>query len=80
MGRLSAQNHTEELLNRLERSLDASLHPVNPDPFFTSQLRYRLVNSPAVVLENASSGMALLIMAAGLFLGVLLVWMLHRLR
>lgn len=80
MGRLSAQNHTEELLYRLERSLDTSLHPVNPDPLFTSQLRYRLVNSPAVVLENASSGIVLLFMAIGLFLGVLLVWALRRLR
>jgi|YNPNPStandDraft_1061719.scaffolds.fasta_scaffold00605_22 hypothetical protein len=80
MGRFFAQKHTEELLNRLERSLDTSLHPVPPDPVFTSTLRYRLVNSPSVVLENASSSIGLLVVAAGLFLGILLVWVLRRLH
>lgn len=80
MKRGFVQDQTEELLNRLERSLDISLHPVNPDPLFTSRLRYRLVNSPGVVLEASSSHWALLILAAGLFLGILLVWMFRRWR
>lgn len=80
MRRGFVQDHTEELLSRLEQNLDVSLRPISPDPLFTSRLRYRLVNSPGVVLETFPSHAALLIIAAGMFLGVLLIWMLRRLR
>ncbi|HVP21882.1 MAG TPA: hypothetical protein VMS73_08480 [Anaerolineaceae bacterium] len=61
----------------LENQLFASLNPVNPDPVFIDRLEARLKREPAIILERSSFWQAYLIMASGLFGGVLLLWLLH---
>jgi hypothetical protein len=62
----------------LEKQLFSSLNPVIPDPVFITRLEERLKKDPVIVLERASFWKAYLIMASGLFGGMLLVWVLHQ--
>jgi hypothetical protein len=61
----------------LEKQLFSSLNPVIPDPVFITRLEERLKKEPAIVLESGSFWKAYLVMASGLFGGVLLLWVLH---
>ena len=61
----------------LENQLFASLNTVSPDPVFIDRLEARLKREPTIVLERSSFWKAYLIMASGLFSGVLLLWLLH---
>jgi hypothetical protein len=61
----------------LENQLFASLNPVIPDPVFINRLEERLKKEPAIILERGTFWQAYLIMASGLFGGVLLLWVLH---
>ncbi len=61
----------------LENQLFASLYPVSPDPVFINRLEERLKREPLIVLERRSFWGAYLIIASGLFGGVLLLWLLH---
>jgi hypothetical protein len=67
-------------LDELERKLEFSLYPVQPDPQFVHRLQTRLATPATVVLEDPVRTGAFLIIAAGLFIGALLVWLLQRLR
>jgi hypothetical protein len=71
---------TTEELNELEKKLQISLGPVQPDPQFITRLQTRLSTPATVVLEDPVRSGAFLIIAMGLFLGALLVWLLQRLR
>jgi hypothetical protein len=61
----------------LEKQLFASLNPVIPDPVFITRLEERLKKEPAIVMEGGSFWKAYLVMASGLFGGVLLIWVLY---
>ena len=62
---------------KLENQLLSALNPVKPDPLFVNRLEERLRSQPATVLEPGSLLGAYLVMASGLFGGVLLIWLLH---
>ena len=62
---------------KLENQLFSALNPVKPDPVFVNRLEERLRAQPAIVLEPGSLLGAYLVIASGLFGGVLLIWLLH---
>lgn len=59
----------------LEKKLQSSLEPVQPDPGFVYRLYGRLVNQPTVVLERRTNSAVLMVLALGLFLGALIIWL-----
>lgn len=61
----------------IENELLQSLNPVSPDPIFVTRLEERLKTPPRIVLERNSLLGAYLVIALGLFGGVLLVWLLQ---
>jgi hypothetical protein len=62
-----------------ELRLQSSLQPVNPDPKFVYTLREKLVTHDNVELERQSGALSLLIIAGGLFTGVILLMISRRL-
>ena len=64
----------------LERSLENVLSPVKPNPDFVHNLQSRLSSTPVVFLENRSAQKAYVMVAFGLFSGVLIFWLLNRFR
>ena len=64
----------------LERSLENALSPVKPNPDFVHNLQSRLSSTPVVFLENRSAQKAYVIVAFGLFSGVLIIWLFNRLK
>ena len=73
----------QQVLDRLvgfEFRLQKSLHPIQPDPEFVSHLRGRLSASPTITLDTRSSRKLFVIVASGLFWGVLLIWLIKQLR
>src|SRR5450759_3406902 len=66
-------------LAEFELRLQSSLQPVDPDPKFVYTLREKLVTPDAVILERQSGALSLLIIAVGLFSGVLLLMISRRL-
>ncbi len=64
---------------QFEQQLQLSLHPVNPDPEFVFTLKKKLVTPDMVVYERQSRAYSLLIIAAGLLAGVLVLMVSRRL-
>jgi hypothetical protein len=62
----------------LESILSTSLRPVDPNPQFVDRLSDRFKQPPATMLEQKSFLGAYLIMASGLFLGALVLWLFQR--
>lgn len=71
--------YTEQEIEELERSLQISLNPVNPDPEFITDLHRKLYADPIIVMEARRAEKAYLIIALGLFLGALLIWLIKLL-
>jgi hypothetical protein len=69
------RNYTEQEIEELERSLQISLNPVNPDPEFITDLHRKLYADPIIVMEAQRAEKAYLVIALGLFLGALLIWL-----
>ncbi len=69
-------------VGKIERGLGDYMRPVDPDPDFVQKLGVRLRYPKAVTLETRSlSGpAALLVLLAGLILGIFSVFLLRRLR
>jgi hypothetical protein len=65
---------SEEAISNLEMLLHASLNPVKPNPDYVSKLKSRLIAPSVEILENPSAQKAYLIVAAGLFVGIFIVW------
>jgi hypothetical protein len=82
MRRTSKRKLTEEALQEIERTLESSLSRVQPRQEFVEKLQNRLTTPAAVMLEQPSGtpGLVLVIVAGGMFIGALLIWVLHRLR
>jgi hypothetical protein len=66
----------------LEQRLQTTLNPVRPDPEFVSHLRYRLATPDDVILETRTRDPLILtaVFSSGLFIGVLILWLLRRIR
>lgn len=61
----------------LEHALFSSLNPVEPDPEFVTRVRHRIERRPTTVLESRTFWEAYLIVACGLFLGTVVLWLFH---
>ena len=61
-------------VDQLEEELNSFLPPVRPDPEFINRLGQRLKRPTVITLEKRSLMGAYLIVAFGLFGGVLLAW------
>ncbi|MDR3576303.1 MAG: hypothetical protein P4L50_20745 [Anaerolineaceae bacterium] len=69
-------NMFEEDLD-LEKSLQFSLSPVQPNPEFVYRLRGRLTESPSIMIEQRTTAAAFVVVAIGLFVGAFLVWLIR---
>ena len=69
---------TLEILSGLEKNLERSLRPVQPNQEFVHRLRSRLVNPQTTILEryasNSLGAPVLFLVGFGLAVGVFLVW------
>jgi len=65
-------------IDQIEGKLQKILHPVRPDPGFVYRLHHRLVTPPGIVLEQDTGRAVLILVAFGLFFGVLITWILRR--
>ena len=70
----------EEAVSNLETLLQSSLNPVIPRTEFVTKLQRRLVAPSVVILENRSVQKAYVVLAIGLFLGMLFFWIVRLLR
>ena len=73
----------EEKLNQqqlLEKNLDDILNPVDPKEKYVENLYNRLTIKPGVSVEYPNFVLFFSILSAGLFIGVLCIWLLSRLR
>lgn len=69
---LSRKNMNLE--DELEQFLFSSLSPVEPDTQFVSRLKDRFERQPTTVLEHQTFWGVYLIVASGLFIGILSLW------
>lgn len=73
-----------EILSTLERELQRSLRPVQPNPDFVNRLHTRLANpNPTLIERHASASLtipAFFLVGFGLAVGLLLVWVLRQIR
>lgn len=63
-------NINPEMVTQLESSLQGSLRPVNPDPAFVHQLRYRLLTPPGTALDNETDPLGPALLVGGSILGI----------
>ena len=61
----------------LEKSLQFSLSPVQPNPEFVYRLRDRLTAPPSIMIEPRKTAAAFVIVMFGLFTGVFLIWLIR---
>lgn len=66
-------------LSFIEEKLTNSLRPILPDPQFLSQLERRLTRGSEITLDTRRKGMALIVLAVGLFTGGLLFFLFRKL-
>ena len=73
------QKQAIDSIEALEHRLHTAMRPVSPDPAFISHLHRRL-NDDEVVYDNRRPfTQAFVFIAAGLFTGALLAWLLRKL-
>lgn len=71
-------NSTQENLEALETILRTTFNPVQPSDDFVYRVERHLIAHPSVIMENKTAAKAYLVMAGGLFAGVLGLWLLQR--
>jgi hypothetical protein len=62
----------------LENNLVNHLRPIQPSPDFIVSLGERLLGKKNIKIENPKFGYAYILASMGLFLGVLVVWLIRR--
>lgn len=67
-------------ISSLEKQLSESLRPLQPDPVFIHQLQKKLERTQHVALERHEPHTGLVIIGAGLVTGLVLLWLVDRLR
>jgi hypothetical protein len=67
-------------VNDLEQQLMFSLRPVQPSPEFVNHLQHRLTSPPSMTVEREYKIFGMLMIAASLFTGAMLVLLLRHLR
>ncbi len=80
---MSVQTAMPDNMRLLEDQLEALFAPVDPDPQFMGRLERRFSTRPHTVLEEVipdSTRKGIVVIAAGLFVGVLLLWLFGRRR
>ena len=68
-------HHPIHLEDDLEQFLFSSLSPVEPDTEFVNRLKDRFERQPTTVLEHRTFWGIYLIVASGLFIGILSFWL-----
>lgn len=61
----------------LEKTLQFSLSPVQPNPEFVYRLRGRLTEPPSIMIEPRKTAAAFVVVTLGLFVGVFFVWLIR---
>lgn len=76
------KNQDKQLENDLllEKNLERHLSPVDPKDNFINNLQQRLKNKPLVTVEYPDIHYFIIIICLGLFLGVLLIWIIFKTR
>ena len=64
----------------LEKNLQKHLNPVDPKDNFINNLQQRLKNKPLVTVEYPDIQLFIIIICLGLFLGILLIWIIFKTR
>lgn len=62
----------------MESELNSNLLPVLPNPEFIKNLGKRLLGSKNIQIEDPNHGLAFIFIGLGLFVGVLITWLLRR--
>jgi hypothetical protein len=70
----------EQMEERMDVDLGVRLSRVTPNPEFFYRLRRRLVSQPAVVLEQKSDIIAMILVGLGLLAGVVILYVMRRFR
>lgn len=68
------------IVEDLEQQLHFTLRPVKPNQEFVSHLQQRLTSPPAMTVEREYRILGLLLVAASLFSGLLMVLLMRKLR
>lgn len=71
---------SSEMFAGLEQHLQRSLRPVQPNPEFVHRLQSHLVVPDMTVVASPPRTQVALLVALGVSLGFLLLWILRRLR
>jgi hypothetical protein len=75
---------SKEIFSVLEKDLERSLRPVQPNQEFVSRLHTRLAHPTTTVLERATEGSLAapiaFVVGFGLAVGLLVVWVIRQLR
>lgn len=80
MSATSYRTPMPDLVNDLEQQLKFSLRPVQPNPEFVNHLQRRLTSPPSMTVEREYKIFGLLLVAASLFTGALMVLLMRHLR
>jgi|APLow6443716910_1056828.scaffolds.fasta_scaffold225616_1 hypothetical protein len=65
-------------IEKIEEKLGRSLIPIQPNNEFVNRLQKRLVPQKTIQIEKDSIRFAIVSTFLGLFIGVLIVWILRR--
>jgi len=70
--------NNESIQNDIEQQLGDVLHPVTPEKEFISSLQDKLKASANIVVENPNYFVIVLLIVSGLFIGVVVLWVLKK--
>jgi hypothetical protein len=80
MSATSFKTPSPAIVEDLEKQLLFSLRPVQPSQEFVNHLQHRLTSPPAMTVEREYRVLGLLLIAASLFSGLMMVLLMRRLR
>jgi hypothetical protein len=73
------KNNAEENIAEFENYLNHSLTQIRPDPIFVVNLQKRLSTGPSAILERKTAETSYLMIAAAVFSGLFLFWLIRYL-
>lgn len=62
----------------LEAQLQNTLIPIKPDPMFKTRLKSRISKNKVILEDSSTRSIVFIIVAGGLLLGSLLLWLLRK--
>ena len=69
-----------DLMSNLERQLQRSLRPVQPNPAFVNRLQTHLTTPGTTLSESHFRGELGIALAVGLAVGLVIMWLIRQLR